>query len=98
MNLRHAAVLALVGWYLMVPPVNKTGDHEYGVDFGSALSKWAVNAAFDKASNCNALAGQMSSMGLKDLKKYPASSFKWALADMWTQCQCIATDDPRLAK
>jgi hypothetical protein len=23
MNLRHAAALALVGWYLMMPPINK---------------------------------------------------------------------------
>ena len=41
MNLRHAAALALVGWYLMVPPFSKTD--QYGnthADPSAPLSEW----------------------------------------------------------
>jgi hypothetical protein len=39
MNLRHAAALALVGWYLTLPPlVGSYGRGSYHA--GAALSKW----------------------------------------------------------
>jgi hypothetical protein len=57
MNLRHTAAVALLGWYLMTPPVHydysvdKKG-HQV-VDDGEPLSKWKVAMAFDTARLCN---------------------------------------------
>jgi hypothetical protein len=50
MNLRHAAALALVGWYLMMPPEvrDKKGD-PVSVE---AISHWDTLAVFDSAMNC----------------------------------------------
>ena len=47
MKPRHAAALALVGWYLMVPPVDGKS-----VDSDAPLSKWTVYATSDSARKC----------------------------------------------
>jgi len=47
--LRRAAALALVGWYLMVPPLtSRTGP----IKRDSPLSKWETWFAFDTANEC----------------------------------------------
>ncbi len=43
MNLRHAAALTLVGWYLMVPP-------ESGMKL--PISQWEHVGSFDKIDDC----------------------------------------------
>jgi len=49
MNLRHAAALALVGWYLMVPQPDAPGK---APNANAPLSQWNQMGAFDNASNC----------------------------------------------
>jgi hypothetical protein len=55
MKLRHAAALALVGWYLMVPPQTRTwwiGEERY--DDAAPLNRWTIEQSFDKAELCEA--------------------------------------------
>lgn len=49
MNPRHAAELALIGWYLMVPPL--PGEQEVV----PPISQWALEYSFDSAAACQAL-------------------------------------------
>ena len=49
MKSRHAAVLALIGWYLMLPPLG-SGSDVY--DKGALLSKWRQTSTFDSAEDC----------------------------------------------
>src|SRR5258708_8608753 len=42
MNLRHAAALALVDWYLMVPPISN-GTPE----IAAPLSHWEIQSSYD---------------------------------------------------
>jgi hypothetical protein len=42
MNLRHGSAIALVGWYLMVPPLV---DAPYKVDTEAPLTSWKVEVA-----------------------------------------------------
>jgi hypothetical protein len=52
MNLRHAAALALVGWYLMAPP---TFPDNNVVNFWAPISEWRlgdVTYVFDSAAEC----------------------------------------------
>jgi hypothetical protein len=42
MNLRHAAALALVGWYLMTPPVNGNWDTDVSVKIEAPRSEWDI--------------------------------------------------------
>ena len=83
-TLRHAAALALIGWYLLVPPQTRfwwIGQQRY--DDAAPLSNWTIERSFDKADACEAarLAPQQQAGD-------PASRMAHAV--------CVATDDPRL--
>src|SRR5437870_7573819 len=63
MKLRHAATLALVGWYLMVPPIPQTwtGDPDLPsvaiIDTcnpDAPLSEWRGKGEFEQLSECRA--------------------------------------------
>jgi hypothetical protein len=53
MTLRHAAALALVGWYLMVPFAGK------GPYFGG----WTIRATFENQGECEAAAAKLRADG-----------------------------------
>jgi hypothetical protein len=86
MNLRHAAMLALTGWYLMQPVMLKDGTE----DHSAPLGKWYNAGSFDTAKECEAYRDQQIGVFLptvgNDEKK------RDALLDV----VCIASDDPRL--
>jgi hypothetical protein len=52
MKLRHAAALALVGWYLLEPPFIKLPNGKYDAQIDAPLGKWFHFASFDEASDC----------------------------------------------
>jgi hypothetical protein len=96
MKPRHAAALALVGWYLM----------SAGSDLKSspALSSWTIMGSFDTATEWEVRQHTDTATAIKDLKarhrdKLPASQLNshddgWDIALL--NEVCIATDDPRL--
>ena len=76
MKPRHAAALALVGWYLMVPPIYdvptatspesvKIGDKFAEVRPSAPLGVWEVTASFDSADVCQAALYQMRDRMMK---------------------------------
>jgi hypothetical protein len=81
---RHAAVLALVGWYLMVPPV-----YQRLRSRPVPLSKWVVNGSFDSAKKCDDAATKRSAELVKNNRIRTAVDF----AETY---QCVSADDPRL--
>jgi hypothetical protein len=103
MKLRHAAAIALVGWYLMVPPLQRgvcCGLIAYG-DPSIQIAKWQTLRVFTTQAECEqstykevrkrtAAAHQLAkAYGLSDrLEK------EWKVAG--TQAKCITSDDPRL--
>ena len=97
MTLRHAAALALVGWYLMMPPY--TGRH---LSVEAPLSKWLIYTSTDSAAECVDL--QMATVKLLDGKQITdrngvitdKGSKAIALDFALRHAQCVATDDPRL--
>jgi hypothetical protein len=90
MNPRRAAALALVGWYLMLPPTHGSFSHFYTDE---PLSKWCRGNYFETLDGCKqrqrqriqefVAAGQKETQRLKD-------------AAYWTKGQCVDEDDPRL--
>jgi hypothetical protein len=88
---RHAAALALVGWYLMIPPVGSDGT----VDTEAPLGKWKISSSYDNARECNdvMLAAQGYMPDSQTGKKGPVTDNPRLLSEA-----CISTDDPRLAK
>jgi hypothetical protein len=55
MNLRHAAAVALVGWYLMVPPLGPNGS----IDPNAPLSRWEQYEGHDNAAACEVAHSQL---------------------------------------
>ena len=85
MNFRHAAALALMGWYLMVLPQDIAGGHFRSAPLGS---EWKHQGSFDTESDCNhAIAKGCLSIAQNGqvIRRGPLCNSR-----------CISSDDPRL--
>jgi len=83
-KLHHAAAIALVGWYLSVPPQTRTwwiGEERY--DDAAPLSKWTIERSFDKAQACEAA-------------RLATEQQAGDAALRMSHAVCVASDDPRL--
>jgi hypothetical protein len=60
MKPRHAAALALVGWYLMVPPVIP---HSHDPDLYGSKSKWSAYGPFSSQDECERRRQKMITYG-----------------------------------
>jgi hypothetical protein len=99
---RHAAALALVGWYLMLPPFkpDKTPDPT------KPLAQWDIFKGFDSAADCETF---RESPNFKTESCWFASDPKTGDFVPWNgkdinfgprlricDGRCVSTDDPRL--
>ncbi|MGA9721417.1 MAG: hypothetical protein WBQ86_03085 [Candidatus Binatus sp.] len=93
MKCRHAAALALVGWYLMVPPYDMIRMPQ-----ALPLSKWNISQSFDSADECEELKNAWQSKIAKAAHGDAGLSKKITVGDVYSYSRsvCIATDDPRL--
>jgi hypothetical protein len=110
MNLRNAAALALVGWYLMGPPIGPGWHFDRNwqlterpwVRSQIPLNRWDILKSFDTAKECESFM-----IDLKEGKATPDPDYPWfdlkdpndpndvdTIRD--THLVCIASDDPRL--
>ena len=83
-KLRHTAALALMGWYLFVPPQTRfwwIGEQRY--DDAAPLSRWTIDRSFDKASVCEAA-------------RLATQEQAGDAAIRMSHAVCVASDDPRL--
>lgn len=86
LTIRHTAALALVGWYLMVPPLSA----DKQIDLDAPVPQWEIEESYDSAQEC------------REAKlwhvEHPGSAAPGygALNQRNGYAQCIATDDPRL--
>jgi hypothetical protein len=90
MKPRHAAALALVGWYLMVPPSHSS---ESGPP---TLSEWSVYKTFESADVCYYFRAETASGMLQDAPPDFAERFDGSFMNTFEQGRCVATNDPRL--
>jgi hypothetical protein len=85
MKTRHlAAALALMGWYLLVPPTTRiwwVGPER--TDNAAQLSQWTIQQSFDKAGVCESA-------------RMAAQQQVGDAAIRMGDALCVATDDPRL--
>jgi hypothetical protein len=100
MNPRHAVALALVGWYLMIPPLPQ--DSSLLADPTPPLSVWYLEQSFDTAKECES--ARKTEIHEAELQMHALAHAHAIEANMGhaqfylqhTFSQCIATDDPRL--
>jgi hypothetical protein len=103
-NSRHAAALALVGWYLMVPPVESCiGAFSGGACNPTPLVKWRIVAPYDSLSGCENVKARWVEKGQMYLEMEASNgsrtmrmSVNEASATTDMAVTCIASDDPRL--
>jgi hypothetical protein len=87
----HAAALALVGWYLMVPPNSSI----YTLDVKAPISKWKDFKVFDSARQCeSALAEYRAKFDRDEGDALPAVRAEGI--EEFRVAQCVSTEDPRL--
>jgi hypothetical protein len=97
MAIRHAAALALVGWYLMVPPaIPGTGQ----VNQSAPLSQWTIRHLFPRNEGCEAAKSRLHQEALAAQTQNDAEARR-GLRDPDSHCilcnaQCVAENDPRL--
>jgi hypothetical protein len=93
-NLRHAAALALVGWYLMTPP--RVGDHFFP---DAPLSRWRSldRIEYPSKNACEAVRQKDVAMFPGDPEKLPAERYTARTMMRGVRAlACVATDDPPL--
>jgi hypothetical protein len=94
MNLRHAAALALVGWYLIIPPsADVASDLATGLE---PLWQWFQIGSFDSENACQQGRHMMISRYMADLQNDPSNIEAVHSFDAFYYSQCVASDDPRL--
>jgi hypothetical protein len=104
MKPRHAAALALVGWYLMIPPVfSPMEQHPRSFNSLSAPpNKWDIWAKFDSESECEKEKEHLRTeapIRLKFAREHPDQDPNGnivAVSEAWQLAECVAADDPRL--
>ena len=103
MKSRHAAALALVGWYLMSPPVRQPKRESAYLDEHAAYRDWKILHEFKTADECEAgRARAKSDAGNGNLTAFDGGYAGVVDVDPapWltqqAEAECIATGDPRL--
>jgi hypothetical protein len=96
-RLEHiAAALAVIGWNLMVPPPVLHSSPP--VDLDAPLSKWSLFSIRDSANECERRLVAFYKLAKTELLASPADERDRIRFYQLENSQCIASDDPRLAK
>jgi hypothetical protein len=83
MKPRHVAALALVGWYLLMPPWYR---NKREPSWDAPISDWRINEGFETADEC------------EDVRMYAKKNIDaTTIAGQRAKASvCVSTDDPRL--
>jgi hypothetical protein len=90
MNFRHAAMFALVGWYLMLPPMGSVESRRnpstgfYVAYSTEPLKAWEIAGSYGTAAQCGRALEQANQLARQNCPECSAVA------------SCIAADDPRL--
>ena len=105
MKFRHAAALALVGWYLMVPPWEScNGAFSGGPCNPSPLVKWRIVESYDSLSKCEEVKAGWIEKGkmylaeseVRNRSRTSRMGIDAVDATRDMSAMCVASDDPRL--
>src|SRR5258708_26097425 len=102
MKTRHTITLAIVVWYLMIPPIG--ADNK--VDVHAPLSQWRRGVGFESEKDCddslkdaiqNPMTPDEYQAAAKQTRKAKLKPLSMSEMTKRTQeSQCVAEDDPRL--
>jgi|SRR5208282_15502 len=104
MNLRHTAALALVGWYLLVPPFIRVrpdprdpSRDRVVPDSDAPLSRWFWSGSFDSADACQrSQEKEIAKTQRRNSLSSSPNEMDRNVEMAFLKARCIAADDPRL--
>ena len=90
----HAVALALVGWYLMIPPLDRDNKPETNIP----LSEYWQHQAYDSAKECEASKTAYQRLYLDRWKKNldKMGQYWQGMTESLLQGFCVESTDPRL--
>ena len=94
MTARHASFVALVGWYLMIPPPIPRMSPP--VDFDAPLSEWIPFSLHDNVIECEQDLITLYKLAETELVANPTDEGDRIQFHQLESAQCITSDDPRL--
>jgi hypothetical protein len=106
MKPRHAAVLALLGWYLLIPPVfSPMGEHPRAFnDLNAPMNRWDIWASFESQAACEKEKERIRNeapLRIRFAHERPDQDLNGnilAVAQAWQLAECVATGDLRLRR
>jgi hypothetical protein len=87
-----------VGWYLIVPPVDRYSPELVMVGLLSPLSEWTTVKDFDSVPECREALAELVADFERQKWEPDVSEGEQSLIGASESAKCIAADDPRLAK
>ena len=85
-SIRHAAALAIVGWYMMMPPTGR--DYPMG-NVDAPLTQWSERATtYRDRAECEHV--------LDRIRRNTNAKNKQTAVRYYKQAQCVSADDVRL--
>jgi hypothetical protein len=101
MNSRHAAVLALVGWYLMLPNLVEKTPHRWNLccyhSNGSPdLHSWERMASYDTAKQCEHAKRELVAPDDPAASASDPAGLEAMSDKSWAAALCIEADAPHL--
>src|SRR5208282_4041489 len=88
----HAAALALVGWYLMIPPARGAPTE---ILYSAALSEFEIGRLYDSKLECKNHLKEMTKNSEHDLQQCTNNGCE-ITTEQFAYGRCMASDDPRL--
>jgi hypothetical protein len=88
---RHAAALALVGWYLMIPPPHSRSSNSF--EQHPPLAQWSVYRKYDSADECELSRLNIAGGMLQDPPADFVQRFGNNFMSFFERAQCIESDD-----
>jgi hypothetical protein len=92
MNIRHAAALALVGWYMVTPPIAGDANGRSWIDFKKPVTQWTIVNKFDSKEDCRKALRYHELSAEKAGASGDAES-KQLWQEAFSKAQCIAEND-----
>ena len=91
MNPRHAAALALVGWYLMVPPMTQVSGRPAALT-ETPLGRWNTSASFGNSKSC--IRYQLARVDEQKRRSDQVGREYWL--EVFSNSLCVPSNDPGL--
>jgi len=104
MKLRHAAALALVGWFFVLPPTRfqrlPSGKTAVHMNPKAPLSRWQILGRFDSTEECYEYSNELRKVQHEtdppSISAVEEQDEETTMNVYLAKSQCIVTDDPRL--